>query len=216
MSVRFVGRVGQFFGSGASLTMVITTTTAIPVGQFLVLASRTGNGRNIVSITDTSGNTWNKLENSNLSGTVASVWYCTVTTAMATSSTITVTFSSSLTAARGGAVWAFDGVTRPTTTNATASTAGATSLTVGNVTPTQYSSLFFSAAATGTSQTFAVSAGWTVLPVTASVDVRLSGAYAIGSSMDALGTTWTFGTSNAAGAVSGTFTDDGGDMLAIF
>ena len=216
MSVRFVGRVGQQFDSAAASTSTVTTTTAIPVGQFLILATRSGLNHRILSITDSSNNTWVQLGNSALVQTVASVWYSTVTTAIAASSTITVTFTGS-SGSRSAAVWAFDGITRPTTTSANARSGSATtSLTVGNVTPSQYASLMFSAGATNANNTFSVSAGWTVLPVT-TASVVLNGAYAIRDSMDALGTTWTFGSSAAtSGAVSGTFTPDGGDMLAIF
>jgi len=214
MSVRFVQQIGAQFINTAGNTTVITTTNAAQVGQFLVLAARIGVSLDVSSISDSAGNTWSKLNSSALTNTVASVWYCTVTSVLAASSTITVTYSNTTSGNRNVSVWAFEGVTRPTTTNATNRTGGTTTLTVGNVTPERYGSLLFTAGASNQNTTHSVSAGWTALTVGTS-SVFLGAAYAI-SSMASLNATWTIGTTGAIGAVSGTFTPDGGDAFLNF
>lgn len=216
MSVRFVGKVGeQFDSAGGTTTSTITTTAAVPVGQFLVLAMRQGSGHVVSTVTDSASNTWQKLADSDTSNATGSVWYCVASSALAVSSTITATLTGT-TGNRNVAVWAFDGITRPTTTNTVADVPiGSTSVTIGNVTPEQYGSLMFTAVAVNQSEVFTVSAGWTALPVT-TASVYLSGAYAIRNSMDPLGTTWSWVGTRNGGAVAGTFTPDGGDMLAIF
>lgn len=215
MSVRFVGRVGSQYDATAGGTTTITTTSAVPVGGFLVLAARAGGGVTISSIADSSANSWVKLANSDPVLSVCSVWYCTVTTALASSSTITITYSATTSGNRNAAVWAFDGITRPTTTNTTARLGGTTTISPAAITPQQYASLMFTAASSNQNTTYTVSAGWTALTI-GTTSTWMGAAYTIRNSMDALSTTWTIPVSGAMGAVAGTFTPDGGDMLGVF
>lgn len=216
MSVRFVGRIGAQYDAAAGGTTTVTTTTAVPVGGFVVLATRAGGGVVVSSIADSSGNTWQKLANSDPLQSTASVWFCIATTALAASSTITVTYSAAGSGNRNAAVWAFDGITRPTTTNTTARAASpATTVSPASVTPQQYASLMFTAVGTSQNTTHTVSAGWTALSI-GTASVFMGAAYTIRNSMDSLATTWTIATAGALGAVAGTFTPDGGDGFAVF
>jgi hypothetical protein len=214
MSVQFVGKIGERFDSATGTTSTVTTSVAVPVGRFLVLAMRAGGGNVISTVTDSASNTWQKLDNSGATNTTCSIWYCTATSALAVSSTITATVTGS-TGNRNVAVWAFDGITRPTTTDTTARTGSGTTLSPANVTPEQYASLMFTAVATNATNAFTVSAGWTALTVN-TASVYLGAAYAIQNSMDALATTWTWTTLGNAGAVTGSFTPDGGDFFNVF
>lgn len=214
MAIRYVDRIGQQLDSVAGGTTTVTTTVAAQVGDFLVLASRCGQAGVVSSISDSAGNSWTKLNNSQALQTTMSVWYCTVTSALATSSTITVSYSVATSGNRNVAVWLFGGINKPSTTNATAQVgATGTTLTVGNVTPQQYGSLLFAAVGSNQSTTHTASSGWTALPISTS-NVFMGAAYAI-SSMSSLGTTWTIGATGAMGAVSATLTPDGGDFLAL-
>jgi hypothetical protein len=150
MSVQFVGKIGERFDSATGTTSTVTTSVAVPVGRFLVLAMRAGGG-NVIS----------------------------------------------------------------TTTDTTARTGSGTTLSPANVTPEQYASLMFTAVATNATNAFTVSAGWTALTVN-TASVYLGAAYAIQNSMDALATTWTWTTLGNAGAVTGSFTPDGGDFFNVF
>lgn len=215
MSVRLVQKVGETFNAVSTNISTITVTVSVPVGRFLILGSRSGNGIVLTSISDSSGNTWVKLNNTPAVLNVCSVWYCTVTNALTTSSTITCTFSGA-TSNNNIAVWAFDGITRPTTTNQIANNTTTTSISVASVSPSQYGSLMFSVGVSNiVPNTFSVSSGWTLLPITTS-SIFLCAAYAIPNSMASLATTWTFGSSGNNAAVSGTFTPNGGDFLALF
>lgn len=214
MSIRYVGKVGETYNSLSSNISTITATVPVPVGQFLILVGRSGGGFFLTSISDSSGNTWTKLNNTSPVLNVCSVWYCTVTNPLTTSSTITSTFSGAFTNGTT-AVWAFDGITRPTTTNAIANNTASTSLSVASVSPSQYGSLIFAGASSNVPNTFSVSSGWTLLPITVSA-IHLCAAYAIPDSMASLSATWTYGSSANMAAVSGTFTPDGGDFLALF
>jgi hypothetical protein len=215
VSVRLVGRIGQQLDTATGGTTTVTTTTAANVGQFLVVAARNGLGVIVSSVTDSASNTWTKINNSEALTATMSVWYCVVTNTLAASSTITVTFNSAASNNRLAAVWAFDGITRPTTTNATARLpAGSSSITVADVTPEQYGSLLFTAVGCNQNTTYTPSSGWTSLPVTTS-QVFMGAAYAI-STVASLGTTWTIGTTGTLGAVSATITPDGGDFFNIF
>jgi hypothetical protein len=216
MSIRFVGRIGAQLDATAGGTTTVTTTTAVPVGEFIVLATRAGGGIVASSITDSGSNVWTKLANSDALQSTVSIWYCTITNSLASSSTITVTYSAATSGNRNVAVWAFDGVTRPTTTHTTARAANpATTVSPANITPEQYGSLLFTAVGTSQTSAHTVSSGWTALTIGTS-PAFMGAAYTIRNSMDSLATTWTLATAGAMGAVSATITPDSGDFFSIF
>lgn len=215
MSVLFVEKIGEYANGTGSTTQTITTSAAAKVGDLVIVAARVGQGFAVSDVSDSAGNTWVILANSEAVQTSCNVWYSVLTSDLASSSTITITATGSY-SNQNSAAWSFRGITRPSTTSATNRTTTAVANTVANVTPSQYGSLLFSAVATAQAQTGTptVSTGWTTLSVT-TASVRLCGAYAI-STMDSLGATWTPATSSISGAVSGTFTPNGGDLFAIF
>jgi len=216
MSIKFSQKISEQLDVTASGTSTMTTTSEAPVGQFLILAARSGIAFVVSSVSDSASNTWVKLANSDPLQTTMSVWYCVVTTALASSSTISITLDGATSGNRNMAVWAFDGITRPATTNTTARAANpSTTVSPANITPQQYGSLMFTAVGGNLNVSYTVSAGWTSLPIGTS-SVFMGAAYTIRNSMDPLATTWTSGSGAALGAVAGTFTPDGGDMLAIF
>jgi hypothetical protein len=215
VSVRLVGRIGQQLDTATGDTTTVTTTTAANVGQFLIVAARGALGVIVSSVTDSGSNTWTKINNSEALTSTMSVWYCVVTNTLASSSTITVTYANATSNNRLAAVWAFNGITRPTTTNATARLpAGNSSITVADVTPEQYGSLLFTAVGCNQPTTYTPSSGWTSLSIT-TAQLFMGAAYAISTSAS-LGTTWTIGTTGTLGAVSATITPDGGDFFNIF
>lgn len=214
MPIQYIGKIGEQYNSVAGSTLVITTSVTANVGNLLVLATRCGQSLVVSTVTDSSGNTWSKLNNSEALQSTMSVWYCVVTSSLASSSTITITYTGSTSGNRNAAVWSFGGITRTSTTNETARVGtGGTTLTVPNVTPQQYGSLLFTAVGSNQNTTHSISSGWTSLPVGTS-SVFMGAAYAI-SSMSSLGATWTIGLTGAMGAVSSTFTPDGGDFLQL-
>jgi hypothetical protein len=214
VSIRYIGKVGETFLSTATTTNTVTPTISTTVGQYLVLAVRLGSGFGITSVTDTVGNAWSKIGESGLTQTVCSLWSCSVSSALSTSDTITVTKSGS-TGNGNVAVWAFGGINRPVTTsvNNRSGTTG-TTLAVGDVIPSQYASLMFTTVATNATATFTQPSGFTSLPVTTS-SVYLSAAYLIQPSTATQSTTWTFSSVGNCGGVSASLTPDGGDFFAV-
>lgn len=213
MSVRYVAEVGQNYGSGNSSTITFTASRAVPVGTLVVLAAR-GAGLNVVSgVSDDASNTWTELGKTTASNT-CNVWYCVVTSAWTTSTIVTVTYNGTP-ANRIVGAWAFNGITRPATTVATASGSAVTTIDSGSLTVPQYGALFFSAISTNQTPTYTAPTGFTALSVTAAA-TSLRGAYLIRSSMDSVGTSWSFTVSGNGGVVSGTFTPDSGDLFAMF
>lgn len=213
MSIRYVAEVGQNFGSTSASTITFTASRSVPVGTLVILAAR-GNGTNVVSsVSDDASNTWTELGKTTTSST-ANVWYCVVTAAWTTSTVVTVTYNASPINRIVGA-WAFDGMTRPTTAVATASGSNVTALDSGNLSVPQYGSLAFSAISTNQTPTYTAPTGFTALSVTSSA-TSLRGAYLIRSSMDAIGTSWSWNVTGNGGVVSGTFTPNGGDLFAMF
>lgn len=213
MAVRYVAEVGQNYGSASASTITFTASRAVPVGTLVVLAARGGGTVFVSAVSDAAGNTWTELGKTTTANTV-NVWYCVVTSAWTTSTVVTVTYNGTA-ANRIVGAWAFDGITRPATTVATASASAVTTLDSGSLTVPQYGALFFSAISTNQTQTYTAPSGFTALAVTAAA-TSLQGAYLIRSSMDSVGTSWSFNVSGNGGLVSGTFTPDGGDFLSMF
>lgn len=101
-------------GTGASSTsgntLTCTPGATIAVGQYLLLAiaadniaTTDGASSNVTSVTDANGNTWDKLgeytngEGAAGSGITTALFGCKVTTQLANTTTITVTFSGNIT-----------------------------------------------------------------------------------------------------------------------
>lgn len=180
----------------------------------MVVVAMRGNFTTVVdSVSDTQGNTWTKLANTTTPNT-CNVWYSVLTTAFTTSTVVTATYSGS-----GQhnmiAAWAFDGFTRPATTNAIASGSSVTTLSPASLSVPQYGSLIFTAVTVNQLPTYTAPSGFTVLSVTSGA-VSMRAAYLIRNSMASVSTTWSWNVSGNAGVVSGTFTPDGGDMLGVF
>lgn len=213
MSVRFVAEVGQSYGSTSASTITLTASRAVPVGTLVVLAARGGGTNTVSTVSDDASNTWTKLGGTTTANT-CNVWYCVVTSAWTTSTVVTVTYTASF-ANRIVGAWAFEGVTRPATTVATASGSSVTTIDSGSLSVPQYGALFFTAISTNQTPTYTAPTGFTALSVTAAL-TSLRGAYLIRSSMDSVGTSWTFTVSGNGGVVSGTFTPDGGDAFLNF
>lgn len=112
------------------------------------------------------------------------------------------------------AAWAFDGFSRPSTTNAIASGSGVTTLSPSSLSVPQYGSLVFTAVTVNQLPTYTAPTGFTVLAVSSGA-VSMRAAYLIRNSMNAVATTWSWTIAGNAGVVSGTFTPDGGDMFAM-
>lgn len=213
MSIRYVAEVGQNYGSTSATTITFTSSRSVPVGTLVIMAVRGGGTVTVSSVSDSASNTWTELGKTTTANTV-NVWYCVVTAEWTTSTVVTVTYSGT-TGNRIVGAWAFDGATRPTTTVTTASAANVTALDSGNLSVPQYGSLAFSAISTNQTPTYTAPTGFTVLSVTSSA-TSLRGAYLIRSSMDAIGTSWSWNATGSGGLVSGTFTPDGGDLFAMF
>lgn len=213
MSVRYVGEVGQNFGSASASTITFTSAIAVPVGTLVVLAARGGFTVTVSGVSDGASNTWTELGKTTTANT-CNVWYSVLTTAFTTSTVVTTTYTGTP-ANRIVGAWAFDGITRPTTATATASGSAVTTLSPASLTVPQYGSLVFSAVSTAVTQTYTAPSGFTALPVTASA-TSLRGAYLIQNSMDSVATTWSWNNAANGGVVSGTFTPNGGDMLGVF
>lgn len=215
MSISYVGKVAEYFvGASAPAANTFSPTTAIPVGQFLVLVARGGGGYVVTSVTDSSSNTWTQLANNGGTGNTCTVYYCYVTTALTTSSTITANYTAG-NINYNVMVLAFSGICRPTTTSATATGTSVLTLNTGNITPSQYGSLLLSAFThNGSPTSINAPSGFTT--VTPSANARMVVGYTVAASMAAVGTTWSWTTSANVAEVSGTFTPDGGDFLALF
>jgi hypothetical protein len=81
---------------GGGTSLVITTTAGVSVGDHVILGIGHEVNSAITSVVDTRGNTWqednSRTESTNVAN--ARVWSCRVTTAIQTSDTITITFTS--------------------------------------------------------------------------------------------------------------------------
>lgn len=94
----YAGVVFRYGASSSLTTHSATTTRAVAVGEVLVLfASGTGSNRVLESVSDAGSNTWT-IDRSNLNGTTVniSVAVCTVTTAISSGTTISMTFGANV------------------------------------------------------------------------------------------------------------------------
>ena len=190
----------------------MSPSVAVATGQFIILAGRGGGGFVVSSVTDTSGNVWTSLGNSGTTGNTATLFYCNVTTALTTSSTITVTYNAANTGYAIGA-WSFDGIRLPLTSVASAQGTAVTTLNGGSITPRQYGGLNFTVLThNGSATAISSPSGFTDVGSA----TRVTGAYAKASSMSSTATRWSWTTAANSSAISATFTPDGGDFLALF
>jgi hypothetical protein len=81
---------------GGGTTLAITTTGAVSIGDHVILGIGHEVNSAITSVVDTRSNTWQQDNTRSESTNVANVkiWSCKVTTAIQTSDTITITFTS--------------------------------------------------------------------------------------------------------------------------
>lgn len=213
MGVAYLGQVGENFVNATASTLAITTTAAANVGTFLVCPASVGAAASATSISDSAGNTWNLVNTSPLVARTMALFTCYVTSSLAASSTITITYSAN-TLNRLAAVYAFTGINRPTVTSATAQGTGVSTLNTGNLAPTQYASLLFTAISKNNNAAYTTPTGWTRLPLNVS-NILDGYAYRIQPSTATQGTTWSWTGSYSAGQVSATFTPDGGDFFSV-
>lgn len=212
MSIRYVGQVASYYNAAGPQVNNITPAVNVDVGTFLVLSGRGGGGYTVTSVSDTGSNTWTLLTTSGASGNTATIWYCYVTTALTTSSTITVTYTTS-NIGYSVAIYAFTGINRPVTTSAVAQGTAVTTLSAGNITPSQYGSLLFTTLThSGPATSINVPTGFTSLANA----TRVEAGYIVAGSMSSVATSWSWTTSANASVIGATFTPDGGDFLALF
>lgn len=112
MAITSIGARGTGVSNATTAVVTVVPTATINVGRSLILtcsADNNGVGSTATgasslhgTISDTSGNTWTKLAEychsptgAIFDGVVISVWLCNVTTALTTSSTITMTMAQS-------------------------------------------------------------------------------------------------------------------------
>lgn len=214
MAVSFVGTVGEFSDNVTGTSKTVSISKAVGVGDFLLLAARAGSGFRVSSVTDSSSNTWTLLNRTAASLNTTSVYYCNVSNALTTSSTVTVNFEGTTASTIG--IWSFDGISKPTITSALANAANVTTLNSGTLTVPQYGSLIFSAFSLNNLSTLPTAAptGYTLLSISGS-NQRTIAAYAIAPSMASFGSTWSWVTTSNASIVSATITPDGGDFLQL-
>lgn len=101
MAIAYVGRAGSNHGNTNGATETVTTTASIAAGHLIVVSvsgANVGDTSNLTSVTDSAGNTY-------VSGgftcdpgqnTLTAVWYAANCLALASGSTVTVTFHAAL------------------------------------------------------------------------------------------------------------------------
>lgn len=93
--------IGQNSTSSAASSLAITTTAAVPAGAMIVLEIANHNSASVVpsSVTDSAGNTYTLISSINSSAVSETLAYALNATALASGSTITITFPSARNAA---------------------------------------------------------------------------------------------------------------------
>src|ERR1035437_2627287 len=131
--ITYVQEVAVLPTSGASPITFSPASNTTKGNHLILLASDTGSGIVVSSVTDTKGNTW-QVDSTQANTSVASISIASVylTTALTTSDTITVTLSGAGTF-RGGLLEEYSGIATTSWNDVNASNTGAdsTSMTTG-------------------------------------------------------------------------------------
>lgn len=158
--------IGQNSTSAAASSLVLTTTAAVPAGAMIVLEIANHNSAAVVpsSVTDSAGNTYTLISAINSSAVSETLAYALNATALASGSTITITFPSTRNAA--AAAYSVTGIATASAVDQQASNTTGSSATpsVGPTSATtQADELVIGLFGYSNSRTFTPGSGYTAL-----------------------------------------------------
>lgn len=222
-----VGSIATAQNKTSSNSFAFSPSTTISSGNLAILvvaadnlSASNGNNNEHTTVTDSVGNTWKKRSeytnsrSSAAAGTTVSIWSGRITTSVTTSDSITVNFSSNITA-KAATGWQFSFTGAPGFSIAGSTTVGdvgtdPTNLTIGSLTSNQY--LWVRAvAAEDNATTFTASTNYTTFTHTSSTTSGSSGTSNIGARGEFRIFTGTTDSSNP----TGTAVDNASAYIAI-
>lgn len=163
----FVKNIGSKNSAQVSATtLAVLVTGAVPVGHTILVRSGGDFTSAAPTITDTKGNTYTSVRSAAGPGSVGrgNIHSCTVTTALTSSDTITLTWATAITN-RAAEADEFAALLSPLTIDAQNGSTGTSTTPDANVTNTNLADLIFSAivSVTPTSDTYTPDASWQTL-----------------------------------------------------
>jgi hypothetical protein len=210
----YLGEIGTNYVVTSASTQTITTTAEVPAGATLFVTSRAGFSIFVSSVTDSNSNTY-RLVSKSTGVNTASMFATRLPVALASGSSITVTYSGTTGVIQSNA-FAFTDLTLDGTVSAT-TPANGTSATTGSVTPAQYSGVVISLITfngTAGAPTLATANGLTAATFTGTQQQGM--AYRITNDRTSRSVVWSQATSRNWGSVIVALDAVNSDFLALF